>query len=516
MTVDGKIYGFPDDGDVFVMYYRKDVLTDPAIQAAYKEKYGSDLPVPPTTWSEFDQAVAVITETTGGKPYGCAFFRDPPYAQFMFQERFRNNGGRFFDAGTMKAAVNGPPRRAGVQRLAGREQGHAEGRGDLGLRREPGRVPPGRLGDDHLLAAVRALGRRLRHRPGGAGLGAEEHGREPGRLFDAARRASTARRGLRPQHRLGLEQEGPGLPVHPMAEQPGDQPPARAAPLRVARPVPRRPLHLRGTSSAGPRHPSISRRCRPGQSTGCSTFRSSRPTSTRRCGRASPSWAGEDPQAILDEVAAQWDAITEPDRGRQAACRLRGVGREPNAYPPRHEPSVRASAFPAGRADRRPGAGRLSGFADRRFVLAITPAVVVILLIGLFPIVYTAVVSFQNINMLEEDTSFSGLMNYARLLHDARFWQALLHVPVPRRRPAGRAGSGPAAGLPVPRAHARPAGVRGAPGAAGGDLADHCRGDVAAAARQPLRADQPDPGLGHGRGAGRPGWSTRPSSTLRS
>ena len=36
MTVDGKIYGFPDDGDVFVLYYRTDVLGDPKIQAAYK------------------------------------------------------------------------------------------------------------------------------------------------------------------------------------------------------------------------------------------------------------------------------------------------------------------------------------------------------------------------------------------------------------------------------------------------------------------------------------------------
>ena len=73
--------------------------------------------------------------------------------------------------------------------------------------------------------------------------------------------------------------------------------------------------------------------------------------------------------------------------------------------------------------------GRLSRAADRQFkYLAITPAVIVILLIGLFPIVYSAVVSFQNINMLEEDTSFVGLMNYARLLHDGRFWQALLHT----------------------------------------------------------------------------------------
>ena len=30
MMVDGKIYGFPDDGDVFVMYYRKDIFGDPA------------------------------------------------------------------------------------------------------------------------------------------------------------------------------------------------------------------------------------------------------------------------------------------------------------------------------------------------------------------------------------------------------------------------------------------------------------------------------------------------------
>lgn len=112
MTVGGKIYGFPDDGDVFVLYYRKDVLSDPKIQAAYKAKYGKDLPVPPKTWAELDQAAALITELTQGKPYGAAFFRDAPYAQFMFQERFRNEGGKFFDAATMKASLSGP---AGVK-----------------------------------------------------------------------------------------------------------------------------------------------------------------------------------------------------------------------------------------------------------------------------------------------------------------------------------------------------------------------------------------------------------------
>lgn len=106
MTVDGKIYGFPDDGDVFIMYYRKDVLGDPALQAAFKEKHGYDLPVPPTTWKEFDEVGAFISEFTSNKPYGAAFFRESAYGNFMFQERFRNEGGRFFDPETMRATIN--------------------------------------------------------------------------------------------------------------------------------------------------------------------------------------------------------------------------------------------------------------------------------------------------------------------------------------------------------------------------------------------------------------------------
>jgi multiple sugar transport system permease protein len=77
----------------------------------------------------------------------------------------------------------------------------------------------------------------------------------------------------------------------------------------------------------------------------------------------------------------------------------------------------------------RPRRRRGIGVGDRQFKYAmVLPAVLVILLIGLFPLIYTLMVSVQNINMLEEDTSFSGLLNYARLLHDARFWQAFGHT----------------------------------------------------------------------------------------
>ena len=106
MKVNGKIYGFPDDGDVFLMYYRKDLFADPDVQKAFKAKTGTDLAVP-KTWAEFGVTGAGLTDVLKDKGiYGAAFFRQPPYTMFMFEERFRNEGGKFFDAGSMKASIN--------------------------------------------------------------------------------------------------------------------------------------------------------------------------------------------------------------------------------------------------------------------------------------------------------------------------------------------------------------------------------------------------------------------------
>ena len=63
---------------------------------------------------------------------------------------------------------------------------------------------------------------------------------------------------------------------------------------------------------------------------------------------------------------------------------------------------------------------------DRNFkYLMVLPAVLVILLIGLFPVIYTAIISVQNLTMMAEDTSFHGLLHYTTLISDARFWIAL-------------------------------------------------------------------------------------------
>jgi len=105
MKVGDTIFGFPDDGDVFVMYYRKDIFADPALQAEFKAKAGRDMTVP-KTWAEFAEVGQFLTDKLAPNTYGAAFFRQPPYGMFMFQERFRNEGGKFFDPETMKATIN--------------------------------------------------------------------------------------------------------------------------------------------------------------------------------------------------------------------------------------------------------------------------------------------------------------------------------------------------------------------------------------------------------------------------
>jgi len=62
--------------------------------------------------------------------------------------------------------------------------------------------------------------------------------------------------------------------------------------------------------------------------------------------------------------------------------------------------------------------------------LLIAPAVFVILLIGLYPLIKLIVTSFQNISLFDNDTSYQGFVNFARLFEDVRLWESLLHTIV--------------------------------------------------------------------------------------
>ncbi len=105
MKVEDTIYGFPDDGDVLVLYYRKDLFEDPDNMAEFKAKHGYDL-APPKTWQEYRDIGQFFTDKYAPDLYGAGGIHQPGNAHYLFQERFRVEGGKFFDPETMKATVN--------------------------------------------------------------------------------------------------------------------------------------------------------------------------------------------------------------------------------------------------------------------------------------------------------------------------------------------------------------------------------------------------------------------------
>jgi len=64
-TWEGKWYGSRFDGDAQLLYFRKDILSDPKWQDAYKKETGEDLPNPPQTW----QQLLKVTTFFNGKDW---------------------------------------------------------------------------------------------------------------------------------------------------------------------------------------------------------------------------------------------------------------------------------------------------------------------------------------------------------------------------------------------------------------------------------------------------------------
>ena len=93
-TYKGKIWGFFDDGDMFALYYRKDIFEDPKLMEAYQAKFGKPLEVP-KTWEDYAQVAQFITDQMAPNVYGAGHFRKAgsPGNQFDFLQQFRANGG---------------------------------------------------------------------------------------------------------------------------------------------------------------------------------------------------------------------------------------------------------------------------------------------------------------------------------------------------------------------------------------------------------------------------------------
>lgn len=105
-TYKGKIWGFFDDGDMFALYYRKDIFEDAKLKEAYQAKFSKALE-PPKTWEDYAQVAQFITDNLAPNVYGAGHFRKAgsPGNQFDFLQQFRANGGVLF-GDDMKAGLN--------------------------------------------------------------------------------------------------------------------------------------------------------------------------------------------------------------------------------------------------------------------------------------------------------------------------------------------------------------------------------------------------------------------------
>jgi multiple sugar transport system substrate-binding protein len=107
-TWNGRRYGLFDDGDVLLLYYRRDLFEDPKIQADFARRFGHPLGNPAKyDWKHFADAARFFTETMAPQVFGIApFNRDLRWG--WFQALLRKNGGEFFDPQTMKPGVDAP------------------------------------------------------------------------------------------------------------------------------------------------------------------------------------------------------------------------------------------------------------------------------------------------------------------------------------------------------------------------------------------------------------------------
>ncbi len=101
----GKLYSLPEDGDLHVLYYRKDLIENPIESKAFEAKYGYKLGVP-ETWKQLIDYAQFFTRKKGEKLagktleenfYGTSMMLDRLWCIYAFIDRFAAFHGQYFD-----------------------------------------------------------------------------------------------------------------------------------------------------------------------------------------------------------------------------------------------------------------------------------------------------------------------------------------------------------------------------------------------------------------------------------
>ncbi len=302
-TYKGKRWGFFDDGDMLALYYRKDIFEDPKLGAAYKAKYNRDLAVP-KTWDDYAEVAQFITDQMAPKVYGAAHFRKAgsPGNQYGFLQEYRANGGRLFDAKTMKAQLASDAGLRTLQQMVAQNKASIPGNNDFDAVAAwaawlQGKVamlyswpPTGRMSENYSQRA-----KAINFVPTSAIVGKVGYAVMPG---GAPEMASGYVKALTAE----FAEQGRRLSVHAMDNLSGDFAGTRHAALYAARSVPHVALHIAALSVALadreglPGHPVRFGECRRGgyDHAGLAGLRpDARPYVYRRLGRRGPE-AGAD------------------------------------------------------------------------------------------------------------------------------------------------------------------------------------------------------------------------------
>lgn len=88
---DNQRYGFQTDGDVYLMFYNRQMLQDEALVEAYQDRFGRELR-PARTFTELDQMIEFFHAPSENR-FGAALFRTPTYIVWEWWMRFHAYGG---------------------------------------------------------------------------------------------------------------------------------------------------------------------------------------------------------------------------------------------------------------------------------------------------------------------------------------------------------------------------------------------------------------------------------------
>lgn len=89
-SFDGELFGFQADGDAYVMFYNKAMLTSDREAKLYEDRYGQKLRTP-VTWQELDRQMAHFHRPDEDQ-WGGLLFRTPGYLAWEWWVRFHSKG----------------------------------------------------------------------------------------------------------------------------------------------------------------------------------------------------------------------------------------------------------------------------------------------------------------------------------------------------------------------------------------------------------------------------------------